>query len=221
VTTETGSFGAFSARLISEDVGGESIAHWQVADLERHVDRQALLAGDDPAEPPYWAHVWSGARVLARAVPANPGRVIEIGCGLGLPGLTASRRGGRVLFVDWLAEPLRFVRASLATNGLRADVLVADVRAMPVRTRFDLVLAAEILYDRSGFAALAAALAALVAPGGRVLLTDGQRTDTRNFYDALAAQGFRWHASEERLREEGLPVVVRLVEATLASGGLS
>ena len=67
---------------------------WQVDDLERYVDRRALLAGDDPEEPPYWAHLWSGARVLADAVPARPGRTIELGCGLGLPGLTAARRGG-------------------------------------------------------------------------------------------------------------------------------
>src|SRR5262245_53627413 len=54
VTTETGSFGTFAAQLISEEVGGDTIAHWQVADLERHVDRRALLAGEDPPESPYW-----------------------------------------------------------------------------------------------------------------------------------------------------------------------
>ncbi len=98
-------------------VGGDTVALWRVADLAAHVDRAALLAGDDPAEPPYWAHLWSGARVLAAAVPPGAGRTVEIGCGLGLPGLAAARRGARVTFVDRVPAALAFVRASAATNG--------------------------------------------------------------------------------------------------------
>ncbi|HJQ83559.1 MAG TPA: hypothetical protein VKA21_05750, partial [Candidatus Binatia bacterium] len=61
----------FDATLTEVDVDGERIALWRPHDLERHVDRAALLAADDPPEPPYWAHLWSGATVLAAAVPAR------------------------------------------------------------------------------------------------------------------------------------------------------
>lgn len=192
--------------------------HWQVADLERHVDRHALLSGDDPRDPPYWAHLWSGARILARALPPQPGRTVELGCGLGLPGLAAAARGGAVTFVDWLLDPLRFVRASLAVNHLAGTLCVADFRAIPLRTRFDLVLAAEILYDRTAFGPLIRALASLVAPAGRVLLTDGQRIDTRAFYPAFAAAGFHWRETLHVVQEEGIPVSVRLIEATRDPG---
>ena len=84
----------YCAILTQVPIGNDGVALWQVDDLERYVDRRALLAGDDPPEPPYWAHLWSGARVLADAVPARPGRDLELGCGLGLPGLVAARRGG-------------------------------------------------------------------------------------------------------------------------------
>jgi len=51
-------------------------------------------------EPPYWAHLWTGSRALARWVAMEiecPGkRVVEIGCGLGLAGIVAARRGGSV-----------------------------------------------------------------------------------------------------------------------------
>src|SRR2546426_8044468 len=69
VTTERPVIAGFPATLSWIDVGGEAIALWEVADLERHVDRDALLAGDDPPEPPYWAHRWTGAAVLAQALP--------------------------------------------------------------------------------------------------------------------------------------------------------
>ena len=85
---------------------------WQVADLERHVDRRALLAGDDPAEPPYWAYLWAGAVALAEAVPRAAGRVVEVGCGLGLPGVVAAMRGAQVTMVDRVPAALAFARAS-------------------------------------------------------------------------------------------------------------
>src|SRR5262249_46050126 len=134
----------YDARLTTVAVGADEMLLWQVADLERHVDRAALLGGIDPPEPPYWAHLWSGAAVLAGVVPAQAGTVLEIGCGLGLPGLVAARRGARVTFLDRVPEALAFVRASAAANDLAAQVLVADSTTPVLRARFDLVLAAEV-----------------------------------------------------------------------------
>lgn len=195
------------------DVGINALAVWCVADLEQHVDRAALLAGDDPPEPPYWAHLWSGAHVLAAAVPRGRATAIELGCGLGLPGLVAARRGVRVTFVDRIAAPLAFVRASAEQNGLtNIDAVVADATGAAVSGRFDLVLAAELLYDRALFGAFARTIHDRLAPGGLALLADARRIDTRQFYDELTRCGLVWRSSEQRVREEGLPVDVRLVE---------
>lgn len=203
----------FDAALAHVTVDDERVALWQVVDLERHVDRAALLGAEDPPAPPYWAHLWSGARVLAAVIPPRAGSVLEIGCGLGLPGLVAARRGARVTFLDRVPEALAFVRASAAANDVvDAHFVVADATCPVVRTCFDLVLVAELLYDRTLFAPLASALARWIGPGGRALLADAGRTDTRAFYPALEAVGLRWHAVERVVREERLPVTVRLVE---------
>jgi predicted nicotinamide N-methyase len=203
----------FDAELTHVAVGADRIALWRVADLERHVDRRALLAAADPPEPPYWAHLWSGAVLLAAAVPRGGRRALEIGCGLRLPGLAAARRGARVTFVDRVPAALAFVRASAAANGLGAvDVVAADATTPAIAARFDLVLAAELLYDRAAFAPVAAAIARHVAPTGRALLTDARRTDTSAFYDALDAANLTWHVTDHVIREERLPVTVRLVD---------
>jgi predicted nicotinamide N-methyase len=205
--------GGFDAELTSLDVGGDTLVLWRVADLERHVDREALLAGDDPPEPPYWAHLWTGAVVLADAVPARAGRVLELGCGLGLPGLVAARRGARVTFVDRIAAPLAFVRASAASNRIGPiDACVADFAGEALRGPFDLILAAEVLYDRATLGSLPRALRRCLRPGGRALVTDARRTDTAAFYAGLDAAGLPWRTSEHAVREEGLPLTVRLVE---------
>jgi predicted nicotinamide N-methyase len=206
--------GAFSAEVTHVELArGETIALWRVADLERHVDRAALLAADDAAEPPYWAHLWSGALVLAAAMPHGARSVLELGCGLGLPGLVAARGGGRVTFVDREPIALSFVRASAALNDIPAvDVVAADVLTPALDGRFELVLAAELLYDRAAFGPLAGAIARHLAPGGRALLADAGRIDTAAFYTELEAAGLRWRSREHQAREEGLPVTVRLVE---------
>jgi predicted nicotinamide N-methyase len=204
----------FPATRESHDVAGRPLALWRVADLERHVDRQALLAGDDPPEPPYWAHLWSGALVLAEAAASVPARsAVELGCGLGLPGLAAARAGARVVFVDRVAAPLAFVRASAAANGLGPPpCVVADFTAGALAARFDLVLAAEVLYDRAAFDAIAASLARLLAPGGRALVADGRRIDTRGFRWSLATAGLEWTGTTHAVREEGLPLTVDLLD---------
>src|SRR5919197_467694 len=169
--------GEFEATLTRARVGDTTVALWRVAELERHVDRAALLGA---------------------------GRVLELGCGLGLPGLVAACRGARVTFLDRVPTALAFVRASARANGLAAvDLVAADATVPALAARFDLVLAAELVYDRAAFPALARALAAHLAPGGRALLADAGRIDTRVFYAELDAAGLAWRARAEPVREEG------------------
>lgn len=218
MTTRIRRFGAYRAAIGRVPCGATTVSLWQVDDLEAHVDRAALLAGENPPEPPYWAHLWSGSRVLATALPSGTGRAVEIGCGLGLPGLAAALRGWRTTFVDRAAEPLAFVRASAALNGLAAPAcVVADVTTPALRGRFDLVLAAELLYDRAAFPAMADALARLVAPGGACWIADAARIDTRAFWPLLAARGLVGPVEVHRVDEEGFPVTVRLAQLRRAA----
>ena len=184
--------------------------------LEDLVDRDALLRGD--AEPPYWAYLWSGARLLASEIARGDHlrgrRVLEIGCGLGLPGLVAAARGADVTFVDAEPAALAFVTASASATGLTCATMVADFFTLDLTPRFDVVLAAEVAYDRARFADLAAVVVRHLAPGGMALLADGYRTDTRGLYRALARLDCAAHAVDVRVVEEGRPLPLRLSVVT-------
>jgi predicted nicotinamide N-methyase len=213
-TTST-SIAGFPARATRVRFGGTALDLYGVADLEALVDRDALLRGD--AEPPYWAYLWSGARAVAdyltRWTSVRGRRVLEIGCGLGLPGAVAAAAGADVTFVDGARPALAFVRATLRANGLRGACVCADYRLLSPRARFALVLAAEVAYEPERFDDLAATLARHLAPDGLALVADGFRTDTRPLYRALAAHGLVTRALELRMTEEGRPARVRLTEA--------
>jgi 2-polyprenyl-3-methyl-5-hydroxy-6-metoxy-1,4-benzoquinol methylase len=136
---------------------------------------------------------------------------VELGCGLGLPGLIAARRGARVTFVDRVVAPLAFVRASAAANGLGPVTLVAaDLTSGVFTSRFDLVLLAEVLYDRAAFPAIARAVADLLAPRGCALLTDGMRIDTRAFYPKLRALGLDVETTRHRVQADGVTESIAL-----------
>jgi predicted nicotinamide N-methyase len=194
---------------------GGDVALYTVRDLEHLVDRDALLRGEE--EPPYWAHLWTGAVILARHVAkwldVAGRRVVDLGCGLGLAGLAAARGGADVLFVDHAPPATTFALASARANGFtRAQALCADFRTLGSRLHVDLVLAAEVAYDPTSFAALAEVFEELLTPHGSALVADAYRIDTRPFYRALATRGLVGHAIDLTVAEEGRPLSVRLTQ---------
>src|SRR3954454_23943357 len=98
-------------------------------------DSEALL--DDHAFEheeflPYWAELWPSGVALARAVAARAlrgARVVELGCGLGLPSIAAALAGGRVLGTDWAEESVAATAANAARNDARVETLCVDWRA--------------------------------------------------------------------------------------------
>jgi len=126
-------------------VGGVSL------DLLRPSSPEELLSEEAFADDeflPYWAELWPAATALAQALPDVSGlRVVELGCGLGLVSLVAAARGAEVTATDWAPEAIELLRENAARNGLVVRAEVRDWRA-PWAERFDLALAADVLYER-------------------------------------------------------------------------
>ncbi len=150
----------------------------------------------DPAEferderLPYWADLWPSSLALARFLPsvvaapgtladanASPARALELGCGLGLVTIAARRAGFDVLATDYYADALLFTRRNaLSATGRDVRTRLADWRAWPSDIgRFDLVLASDVLYERSYAAVVAQVIAAALAPAGRAFVADPGR----------------------------------------------
>lgn len=209
----------FPARAVRCDFGAVVVDVFAVAELEAFVDRDALLRESEVPEPPYWAHLWVGSRALARHIVASPRQfatAIDIGCGVGLAGLVAARCGAATTFLDHAPEAPRFVRASAARNHLPAAVLQTDLRRPGVRGRFDLCLAADATYDPVLQRALAEFLAAHLAADGIAWCAESVRTVDTGFHDACHTLGLATRETQLIEIDEGVPVVVRLTEATWA-----
>lgn len=109
------------------------------------LDEEAFVADEFL---PYWAELWPAATALADALPDVRGlRVVELGCGLGLPSLVAAANGAHVTATDWAPDAIELLGDNAERNGLAVRAEVRDWRE-PWPERFDLVLAADVLYER-------------------------------------------------------------------------
>ena len=169
-------------------------------ELERPADAESLL--DEKAFAvdeylPYWAERWASGVALAEHVATlalEGERVLELGCGLGLPSLVAARRGAEVVATDWSSDAIALLERNAARNGVRLTSAVADWRqpdGFVQRDPFDLVLAADVLYEERNVDPILALLERLAVPA---LVADPGRRHAGGFLDA---GGERWDITTE------------------------
>ncbi|MGE4031586.1 MAG: methyltransferase [Thermoleophilia bacterium] len=189
-------------------VGGLSLT------VARPPSAEDLIDEDDYARDerlPYWAELWPSGLVLASRLAAAPPaglRVVELGCGVGVPSIVAALGGAAsVLATDWYDEALAFTRANAAAAGVAGAVetLLVDWSAPPPallgRPPADLVIGADLLYEQRNGPALAALLPRILAPEGVALIADPRRPHADGLLDPLVAQG--WSHEMEEVRHGG------------------
>src|SRR5436190_11230327 len=133
---------------------------------------------------PYWSVLWRSGVALGRDLSRrrlDGLRVVELGCGMGIPSLAASRSGAAVLATDASGEALDLLARNASRNGLDVETARVDwgsPQTLLARAPFDLALAADVLYERANLAPLLALLPRL-AP--QVLLADPGRPAAETF----------------------------------------
>jgi len=159
---------------------------------------------------PYWADLWPSGRALAQYVATLDltGKfVLELGCGLALPSFAAAAAGARVLATDWAPECIELAALNAAANDLAVSAAVLDwttPRNLGAE-RYDVVAAADVLYEQRNAEPLLRLLEGAVAANGEVLIADPGRRHAPAFF--------------ERAREEGWSVE-RTAIAALPAGGI-
>jgi SAM-dependent methyltransferase len=165
---------------------------------------------------PYFATVWPSAEALVAEILAGPRlddhEVQDLGCGLGACGFAAIHRGARVTFFDWEPRALEIVAASASAQRISANafrLVLGDWREPPDLGSFDLILGADVLYERRNAPAVASFLAGHLKPGGEAWITDPGRPQAEHFPRLALNEGL--HQVESRL----LPPPAPNVEITL------
>lgn len=175
--------------------------------LRRPADPDALLDRATNDNTPYWAYLWPTAYDMAdwimRAARRPSGRVLEIGCGIGLAGLAGLAAGWEIIFNDRQKPAIELALCNARENGFEnADGIVLDWREPPPE-QFAAILGCEVTYDRADHAALLNFLDASLLPGGTVWLADANRAVTEEFI--TTARQNDWNIEREELPHIDFP----------------
>jgi predicted nicotinamide N-methyase len=182
---------ALTSSLVEEDVElgpGLRLEILRPPSAEELIDEAAF---DEEEFLPYWAELWPSGLALARHVAGRDLqglRVLELGCGLGLPSLAAALRGGEVLSTDWAEDAIELLRQNAERNGvfLRvARVRWSEPEPLLRPAPWDLVLGADLLYEARNAEQLAGLLPDL---GGEILLAEPGRPYAKEFLEQFRAE---------------------------------
>ena len=194
----------------------------QVAQEE---DRRDKLAGKrrdgEELHLPYWAELWDSSLATIQWLTENfsssclhPSSfsILDLGCGMGLVGAVAAALGARVLFADLEPDALLFARLNAIDCEDRIRTRRLNWKTARLTERFDFILGADILYDKTNWPYLEPFWRGHLKPGGIVLLGEPGRQTGDLFLDWIKPHSWRIEQLKKSVPTRTTPI--RLFQMT-------
>lgn len=165
--------------------------HMQFADPSG----SAELAGICSASWSLFGQLWPASHVLAQAVKQigiQGRRILEVGCGLGLPSLVLQYRGADITASDH--HPL--TQTFLDYNATLNQLPMIPYLDLPWGTGgvgvegFDLIVGSDVLYEPNHAELLVGLISRVAKPTSKVLITCPGRGHRNKFSRSMEALGF-------------------------------
>ena len=140
------------ARLVAEPLPDTDLRLWLIdaANMDRAFSPEETRRILE--DPPYWCFCWASGLVLARWLAERPEwvrgkRVLDFGAGSGVAAIAAAKAGAaEVVACDLDPLALTACRANAALNGVE---LRYSQDFFAEADRYDLIIVADVLYDRA------------------------------------------------------------------------
>ncbi|MCE7981391.1 MAG: hypothetical protein DYG89_09385 [Caldilinea sp. CFX5] len=188
----TAALGKLPLETVTVGISGQT---WRVTCVR---NRAGLATDRDQREHDLYGFLlWESAVGLATALTQQAAQVqgkqvLELGAGVGLPGLMARSLGAHVRQTDYQADALALAAWNAQQNDITGiETFLANWRTWRHPPRYELILGADILYDASLHFYLEAIFRKNLLPGGRLLLADPGRPQALDFAVQLEAHGWR------------------------------
>lgn len=162
----------------------------------------AAKAGICSASWSMFGQLWPASQVLAKAVKKieiDGRRVLELGCGLGLPSLVLQYRGADITASDHhpLSETFLNHNANLNNLPLIPYLDLPWGVVGPEIERFDLIVGSDLLYEPNHAELLAGLIGRVAKPSSKVMISCPGRGYRNSFSRSMEKLGYT--LTEKRL----------------------
>ena len=188
------------------EIGEKRLRLLKIADLEEFLD------GKDPfanvSEFPFWIRLWDAAMVLAYILGSQQDtkgkHLLELGAGLGAPGLAAAAAGFTVTLSDYEDIIMDFQKVSAAASGLQGVKFVhLDWLEAQTLEPFDVLAGAEILFRDEFFQPILNIFSTLLKPGGTIFLAHDATRQSLPKFLKLADKDFDIALKKQTINRDG------------------
>lgn len=189
--------GQFPIRDFPVNSGGRRFDITSAEDIDTLIEHMTLEEFNRDEKLPYWADIWHSAVALGDFLQQYPHtiagkHILDLGCGLGLEGLVASRYAGSVTFADYDSNALIAAELNALQNGCagQLEYVHLDFRNPPHK-QWQVVIAADIIYEDRFTEPLLSFLDRATGGDGMIIIAEPNRTVAERFFAALKYSGFR------------------------------
>jgi predicted nicotinamide N-methyase len=191
--------------------GEKQIRLLKIADLEEFLDGKDPFA--DVSEFPFWIRLWDAAMILAYILGSQPNaagsRLLELGAGLGAPGLAAASAGFDVTISDYEDIIMDFQKVSAAASGLNGIHFThLDWLKPPEMKPFDVLAGAEILFRDEFFQPLLNIFNTCLKPDGVIYLAHDAKRQSLPKFLKLAQSDFDIGLKEQVIKRDGKQITI-------------
>ena len=180
-------------------VGDVSYTIRSLLDLQQFSDPQgdSLRLGISSAMWPLFGQIWPMSHILARLMLRESlvgKRILEIGCGLGLPSIVVQQLGGDITASDYHPLAQVFLRENALLNAL-APIRFATGNWQTANLnlgQFDLIIGSDVLYEHQHIELLSAFINRHASSNVDIIIVDPGRRSHRAFARAMEQLGY-WH----------------------------
>lgn len=179
-----------------------------IRDLDEAIDQIcAAMTPEEQLDPfaedlcPYFGVLWPAAEALSLYLSENSllikgKRVLELGCGLGLPSLVATQLGAEVLATDFHPDVEEYFLRNCRHTNVQCSYQRLNWREDNSQLgQFDIVIGSDVLYESKHPIEVARGLLRYVKPHGMILLSDPGRNHLQHFIDAMNELGHQENLS--------------------------
>jgi len=144
---------------------------------------------------PYFGILWPSSEGLAQYIASEPAlvknkKVLELGCGLGLPSLVAAHLGGDVLATDFHPDVESYFLRNCRHSSVHCQYERLNWRTSDSHLEeFDVVMGSDVLYESKHPSEVVRGLLRYVKKGGTIILSDPGRSYLQQFINSMNAEG--------------------------------